>query len=79
MADAPMLTIRKDWPRLDRPTESLRPIPGMPPDPARLPPGCPFVERCGFRFERCERDSPALRLVLPSRAVACHWEDEAAA
>jgi oligopeptide/dipeptide ABC transporter ATP-binding protein len=35
-------------------------IPGQPPDPLRLPPGCPFTPRCAWRLERCATDMPDL-------------------
>ena len=33
-------------PRLDAGAETLRSIPGNPPDMNALPPGCPFSPRC---------------------------------
>jgi oligopeptide/dipeptide ABC transporter ATP-binding protein len=42
----------------------LATIPGLPPDPTRLPPGCAFYPRCGFRDDaRCEHERPPLRPV----------------
>ena len=38
----------------------LATIPGQVPEPARLPPGCPFHPRCGARFEPCSEHSPEL-------------------
>jgi peptide/nickel transport system ATP-binding protein len=35
---------------------------GEPPDPRRLPPGCPFEPRCGFAQPRCTEKLPALRM-----------------
>ncbi|MCC7381138.1 MAG: ABC transporter ATP-binding protein [Deltaproteobacteria bacterium] len=57
-------------PRLDVPGERTRPIPGAPPDLARLPPGCPFRPRCDRAFDRCSAD-PALIDVAPARRAAC--------
>ena len=34
-------------------------IPGMPPDPAALPPGCAFAPRCPVALERCVPDRAA--------------------
>jgi len=34
--------------------EQLYGIKGMPPDPAHLPPGCPFEPRCEFSSEACK-------------------------
>ncbi|MGE3851156.1 MAG: ABC transporter ATP-binding protein [Planctomycetota bacterium] len=52
-------------PRLDRPAGSangadarLIPIPGLPPDPARLPAGCPFAPRCPFATDQCRAEFP---------------------
>lgn len=42
--------------------QSLETIPGSPPDPARLPPGCAFVPRCRYATSRCtEPDTPLAR------------------
>jgi peptide/nickel transport system ATP-binding protein len=43
--------------RRDRPLPTL---PGEPPDPRNLPPGCPFAPRCALREDACEDDLPAL-------------------
>ena len=49
-------------PRLDKPAHDdsarLIPIPGLPPDPARLPAGCPFAPRCPFAESRCHEAFP---------------------
>jgi oligopeptide/dipeptide ABC transporter ATP-binding protein len=47
----------------------LAPIPGEPPDLARLPPGCAFAPRCAFARERCTEAVPALEPV-PALATA---------
>ena len=68
-------------PRLDAAQkELLVPIPGQPPDPTRLPPGCPFRPRCPRAQDVCARDYPALRVLddlAPgaslTREVACHF------
>jgi oligopeptide transport system ATP-binding protein len=63
-------------PRLDVVTERLVPVPGTPPDPQRLPSGCPFRVRCPWAEDRCAADRPALREVQgagePVHRVACH-------
>jgi oligopeptide/dipeptide ABC transporter ATP-binding protein len=65
-------------PRIDAPrTERLRPIRGIPPEPSRLPAGCPFAPRCGERLPRCAT-MPALKAFGEGRAVAC-WPAQAAA
>ncbi len=52
--------------------ERLAAIPGDPPDPARLPPGCPFAPRCPFAMPACAEVTPELREVAPRHAAACH-------
>lgn len=34
-------------------------IPGAPPDPAAMPPGCPFGPRCPERMDACSQSDPA--------------------
>jgi peptide/nickel transport system ATP-binding protein len=54
------------------------PIPGGPPDPGELPPGCRFQPRCPYAQERCVAEDPALREVATVHAAACHfspWTD----
>ncbi len=38
-----------------------RPLRGEPPDPRRLPPGCPFEPRCDHAAPACRQDVPELR------------------
>ena len=56
------------------PDELLHTIPGQPPDPASLPAGCRFVERCAQRVAECEIDCPALRTLETGHEYACHLE-----
>jgi peptide/nickel transport system ATP-binding protein len=35
-------------------TAQLKPIPGLMPDPTKLPPGCAFEPRCGYAIEACK-------------------------
>jgi len=59
-------------PRLDAAQkEALVPIAGQPPDPTRLPSGCPFRARCPAAVERCAAERPTLRVLGPGREVAC--------
>jgi peptide/nickel transport system ATP-binding protein len=44
---------------------------GDPPDPARLPSGCPFHPRCPEAFDACSREKPALYGVDGNRRAAC--------
>jgi oligopeptide transport system ATP-binding protein len=61
-------------PKLDHEGENLIAIPGVPPNMARLPAGCPFSERCSFALERCATNRPPLAPPLHDREVlrACH-------
>jgi peptide/nickel transport system ATP-binding protein len=38
----------------------LRPIPGTPPSPINVPPGCPFAARCPYVMDRCRVEVPPL-------------------
>ncbi|TKK73725.1 dipeptide/oligopeptide/nickel ABC transporter permease/ATP-binding protein [Kribbella jiaozuonensis] len=61
-------------PDLDTPLdEPLAVIPGRPVDPARMPVGCAFAERCAFASDRCRAEDPVL-----VDQVAC-WHPQAQA
>ena len=53
---------------------TLAAIPGQPPDPTALPPGCPFTPRCAWRLDRCSADDPELTANegRPDQRFACH-------
>ncbi|MGH9182782.1 MAG: ABC transporter ATP-binding protein [Acidimicrobiales bacterium] len=49
-------------------------IPGLPPDPVELPPGCPFYDRCSERRDqRCATERPPLVEVAAGHRVACWY------
>ncbi len=53
----------------------LEAIDGLPPSPAKLPPGCPFHPRCRYAEDRCRERFPERRdLELDGHAhqVSCH-------
>jgi oligopeptide/dipeptide ABC transporter ATP-binding protein len=53
----------------------LAAIPGLPPAPTDLPPGCAFHPRCGVRLdERCATERPPLREVGPGHRVRSFYE-----
>ncbi len=62
------------------PTNRLRErevVPGEPPSPANVPPGCPFHPRCPhFVPGLCDVVVPALGEVRPGQSVACHLYTE---
>ncbi|MGA9520939.1 MAG: ABC transporter ATP-binding protein [Myxococcaceae bacterium] len=61
-------------PRMDSDRRAqLTAIPGQPPDPARLPPGCPFRPRCPVAVDRCGSLRPSLTEVAADHRAAC-WE-----
>jgi peptide/nickel transport system ATP-binding protein len=59
-------------PSITRRRRRLPQIQGTPPDPATLPPGCPFAPRCPIALERCMEELPALTETGPGRRSACH-------
>ncbi|MFO1055952.1 MAG: ABC transporter ATP-binding protein [Dongiaceae bacterium] len=66
-------------PRLDAPGDRLPSIPGQPPDLGRLPPGCPFAERCPVASAECRREPARLRPLAAGRATACLFPERVAA
>ena len=50
---------------------ALGQIPGSPPDPARLPPGCSFRPRCPQALEGCSLTDPVLDARAAGVAAAC--------
>jgi peptide/nickel transport system ATP-binding protein len=63
-------------PRLGHPDDELATIPGVPPDPRRLPAGCSFWPRCSVRADdRCETAVPPLREVGPGHFVRTVYRD----
>ncbi|MER7130786.1 ABC transporter ATP-binding protein [Streptosporangium saharense] len=65
------------------PSDSVRrrltPIPGLPPNPTDLPPGCSFAPRCGLRGDRelCLLEQPELRPApTDGHRSACHFLEE---
>ena len=57
-------------PRLGETEQELATIPGVPPDPRRLPAGCSFWPRCHYRADpRCETEVPPLAEIAPGHLV----------
>ena len=63
-------------PRTDRKNGTLSAIPGAPPNPADLPPGCAFHPRCPLAVARCRTESPPLLRIRPEQHSAC-WVSQA--
>ena len=55
------------FPSLRGPRRELTGIPGSPPDLRALPPGCPFLVRCRYGTEACQRVDMSLVKVVPSQ------------
>jgi oligopeptide transport system ATP-binding protein len=51
-------------------------IPGLPPDVAHLPPGCPFNERCERAQEVCFREFPPFVEINANHRSLCHFAKE---
>ena len=59
-------------PNMEDRTQRLKPIPGLMPDPTKLPEGCAFSPRCPNASEKCRTQCPALTRVEGEHFVACH-------
>ena len=51
-------------------------IPGLPPDVAHLPPGCPFAPRCERAEEICQREFPPFVQLTSDHSSLCHFASE---
>lgn len=56
--------------------QPLYQIPGLPPDVANLPPGCPFASRCDRAEEICISEFPPFVEVAKDHHSLCHFADE---
>jgi oligopeptide transport system ATP-binding protein len=65
----------KSIPKIDDDVKELYSIPGLPPDPSKLPLGCAFAPRCAYAMEVCHSSA-----TIPFRSrggihkAACHLE-----
>jgi len=60
-----------------KPGQRLVPIEGLPPHLIDMPPTCPFLPRCKFKADVCEREPwGSLRQVNGDHFVACHIDVE---
>jgi len=53
------------------------PLGGELPSPLDLPSGCHFHPRCPLAVDACRHTAPALRVIRPGHAVACHLANPA--
>lgn len=58
-------------PNLNEETRRLSPIAGLMPDPSNLPEGCPFIDRCNHRMEKC-KTPPVPIYSKGTHSIACH-------
>jgi len=59
-------------PRIGARREKIPPIPGLVPDLADLPPGCPFSPRCDVAMPECSRvDTIPLKTLPDGRLIRC--------
>jgi oligopeptide transport system ATP-binding protein len=65
-------------PRADDARPVLAAIPGNPPDPSALPPGCPFHPRCVRAQEECREQRPPLRALGEGHRAACLFAEDVA-
>jgi oligopeptide/dipeptide ABC transporter ATP-binding protein len=72
------LGLMSSLPRLDVDLQRLDPIPGAPPNPIDLPPGCSFHPRCRVSKgrEACRTQVPPLYEVGGGQLSACHFSEE---
>jgi oligopeptide/dipeptide ABC transporter ATP-binding protein len=63
-------------PRFDQLRDRLAVIPGTVPPPTRWPSGCRFHDRCGYAWERTEREHPPLYDVGDNHLSRCHLAEE---
>jgi peptide/nickel transport system ATP-binding protein/oligopeptide transport system ATP-binding protein len=70
-AHAYTLGLLRSLPDAAHARQRLDGIPGMPPDPNALPPGCRFSPRCGFVLPACRDAEPPLMVAGPGHASAC--------
>ena len=58
-------------PSLDKDVDRLSPIQGLMPDPANLPEGCKFQERCSHVCDDCKTTEPETIELEPEHLVRC--------
>jgi peptide/nickel transport system ATP-binding protein len=63
-------------PELDRDTDRLSPVPGLPPDPANLPEGCSFNPRCPKATDHCRKTKCGLVEIRPGHFCRCPGKQE---
>jgi peptide/nickel transport system ATP-binding protein/oligopeptide transport system ATP-binding protein len=75
-AHAYTLGLMRSVPHRTQARQALAFIPGSPPDPGRMPPGCRFAPRCGYATGVCNEAAPPLRAITGGHFSACVHADE---
>lgn len=60
-------------PHLESKETRLKAIKGLMPDPANLPAGCKFHERCPYCQEKCKTELPEYRDLGDGHMIRCHY------
>ncbi|MBE6914055.1 MAG: ABC transporter ATP-binding protein [Ruminococcaceae bacterium] len=64
-------------PNIGKRDTELKPIPGLMPDPTKLPKvGCAFADRCRYATDICREKTPEPRFVSDTHMIACVRYDE---
>ncbi|MFB9661965.1 ABC transporter ATP-binding protein [Glycomyces mayteni] len=63
-------------PRVDTVGQELEVIGGLPPNPARLPGGCPFHPRCFAAEDKCKTEVPPWAEPAEGHGSRCHFAEE---
>jgi oligopeptide/dipeptide ABC transporter ATP-binding protein len=58
-------------PKIEGSIERLESVPGLVPNPLRLPTGCLFEPRCSRAMERCREQRPEIKDLGEGRQVSC--------
>ena len=58
-------------PQINNQGVKLKPIPGLMPDPANLPDGCPFYPRCAYAVPECKSRRPSPAMMSGTHMVEC--------
>ena len=58
-------------PNIEDRESDLKPIPGLMPDPTKLPGGCAFEPRCRYAVDLCNEARPVPRQVSDTHTVVC--------
>ena len=66
--------LESDFSVRDNQQEEIKILPGEPPSPVQLPPGCAFCDRGKYAMEICRKKVPDLRNIDEIHQVACHLD-----